>query len=106
VLAAVVLVAVIGFGAYKLKPVLNDMRHPESRIEANATTSEPTPSVAPTTNTASAATPAAGETSAPQSDAANAATQNSPQPGAATPSQPAATAERSDSQPSSPQKAY
>jgi serine/threonine protein kinase len=97
VLAAVVLVAVIGFGAYKLKPVLNDMRHPESRNEANA--SAATQSSATTAaNPATTPAPTSAETSASQSDAAATNAQNSQQPGAAAQSQPGATTEKSDSQ--------
>ncbi len=77
VLAAIVLVAVIGFGAYKLKPVLYDMRHPEVRNDANTSTNAPTSSAATTP------VPSAAETSTPQADTTAAAAQPSQQPAAA-----------------------
>ncbi len=43
VLAALVLVGVIGFGAYKLKPVLYDVRHPEAHNEAIANAAAQSP---------------------------------------------------------------
>jgi serine/threonine protein kinase len=76
VLAAIVLVAVIGFGAYKLKPVLYDMRHPEVRNDANAN------AAAPASSAAIAPAPSATETSTPQPDTTAAAAQTSQQPGA------------------------
>ncbi|HUE43053.1 MAG TPA: protein kinase [Candidatus Sulfotelmatobacter sp.] len=91
VLAAIVMVAVIGFGAYKLKPVLNDMRHPEARNEANAN------GTAPPTNSASNATapaPSATETVSPQTEA----TAPAPLPTASAQSQPTASTEKSDAQ--------
>jgi serine/threonine protein kinase len=91
VLAAIVLVAVIGFGAYKLKPVLYDVRHPEVRNEANASSAAP-PNVSP------APAPAVAESSAPQPEATATNAQNSQEPGAAAQSQPAGTTEKSDSQ--------
>ena len=45
VLAAIAMVAVIGFGAYKLKPVLYDMRHPEARTLNGAIASEHSASI-------------------------------------------------------------
>src|ERR1700722_14599635 len=74
VLAAIVLVAVIGFGAYKLKPVLYDMRHPEVRNDANAN--------APASSAPIAPAPSATETSTPQPATTAAAAQTSQQPGA------------------------
>jgi protein kinase-like protein/PEGA domain-containing protein len=87
VLAALVLVGVIGFGAYKLKPVLYDVRHPESDNEAIAN------AASQTSATAIAATPTATENTA----------QNSQQPNTTQP-QPEGTTEKSDSQ-SAPQNA-
>src|SRR5580704_12511687 len=77
VLAALVMVGVIGFGAYKLKPVLYDVRHPESRIDAAANTNAPAPSAA----TAPDSTTSDASTTPP--DATSAAAQNSQQPTAA-----------------------
>jgi serine/threonine protein kinase len=91
VLAAIVLVAVIGFGAYKLKPILYDVRHPEVRNDANASTAAPS-------NAAPATAPAVAEPSAPQTDATATNAQNSQESGAAPQSQPAAAIEKSDSQ--------
>jgi serine/threonine protein kinase len=78
VLAALVLVGVIGFGAYKLKPVLYDVRHPETRNEAiaNAATQSPNAATAPTTNGAAPST---------QQPDANATTAQDSQPNAAQP---------------------
>ena len=78
VLAALVLVAVIGFGAYKLKPVLNDMRHPEARNEANSAAAA-APANAPAAN---APAPTAVETLTPSTEAP-AATKDSAQSAAA-----------------------
>ncbi len=96
VLAALVMVGVIGFGAYKLKPVLYDVRHPESRIDAaaNANASAPSATTAPTSTS---------DASTPQPDATSAAAQNSPQP-AATQPQANAAPEKSD-EPSAQQNA-
>ena len=73
VLAAIAMVAVIGFGAYKLKPVLYDMRHPEARRDAIANTAAQ--------SSAGANAPAAtgAETSTPQPDAAATTAQTSQQ---------------------------
>jgi serine/threonine protein kinase len=98
VLAAVVLVAVIGFGAYKLKPVLNDMRHPESRNDANASATAPASSTATAANPATAPAPTSTETPASQPDATATNAQSSQQSATAAQSQPAATTEKSDSQ--------
>jgi serine/threonine protein kinase len=96
VLAAIVLVGVIGFGAYKLKPVLYDVRHPEVRRDAIANTAAQTPSGE---NEPAAA---AAETATPQPDAATTAQTSQPnaapnatQPTAAQ-SQPNSAAEKSD----------
>jgi serine/threonine protein kinase len=106
VLAAIVLVAVIGFGAYKLKPVLYDVRHPEVRRDAIANT-------AAQSSSESAPASAATETATPQPDAAATAAQTSQQsgttPNAAQPngtqSQPSGATEKSDSQPNAQQNA-
>ena len=110
VLAAIAMVAVIGFGAYKLKPVLYDMRHPEARRDAIANTAAQ--------SSAGANAPAAtgAETSTPQPDAAattaqtsqqlnstqSNATQSNATPSATQPnaaqSQPSGATEKSDSQ--------
>jgi serine/threonine protein kinase len=66
VLAAIVMVGVIGFGAYKLKPVLYDMRHPEVRNEANSATGAAT--AAANAPAANAPAPSAAETSAPATE--------------------------------------
>jgi serine/threonine protein kinase len=89
VLAALVLVGVIGFGAYKLKPILYDVRHPEVHNEAvaNAAAQSPNAVTAPTSN---------GENST-QPDA-NATTAQNSQPPAQTEAQPNAATEKSDSQ--------
>jgi hypothetical protein len=68
VLAAIVLVAVIGFGAYKLKPVLYDVRHPDVRRDAIANTAAQTP-----VGENAPAAAAAAETATPQPDAATTA---------------------------------
>ena len=65
VLAAIVLVAVIGFGAYKLKPVLYDLRHPEVRNQANSAAG----AAAPNTPEANAAAPNAVEILTPPAEA-------------------------------------
>jgi serine/threonine protein kinase len=98
VLAAVVLVAVIGVGAYKLKPVLNDMRHSEARNEANASATAPALSTATEVNPATTPAQTSTETSSSQPDATATNAPSSQQPGAAAQSQPAATTEKSDSQ--------
>jgi hypothetical protein len=105
VLAAIVLVAVIGFGAYKLKPILYDVRHPEVRRDAIANTA-----ARPSTESAPAST--ATETPTPQPDA-SATTAQTPQPGGTpnaaqpntTQSQPSGAAEKSDSQQNAQQNA-
>jgi serine/threonine protein kinase len=117
VLAAIVMVAVIGFGAYKLKPVLYDMRHPEVRNEANsaagaataaAAANAPVPSEAaanaPETSAPSAEPPAATKDSAqsaatpPQDTNAPAATNANSQNANAVPQPQPSVAEKSDSQ--------
>ncbi|HEY2823369.1 MAG TPA: protein kinase [Candidatus Acidoferrum sp.] len=96
VLAAIVMVAVIGFGAYKLKPVLYDMRHPEVRNEANSAAGAAAGAAAAAAN---APAPSAVETSTPSAEAPT-ATKDSAQ-SAATPPQdanaPAATNANSQS---------
>jgi eukaryotic-like serine/threonine-protein kinase len=91
VLAALVLVGVIGFGAYKLKPVLYDVRHPEVHNDAiaNAATQTSTAATAP----ASTAT----ENAAQPTDAAATIAQTSQQASSTQP-QAASTMEKSDSQ--------
>jgi serine/threonine protein kinase len=85
VLAALLLLAVIAFGAYKLKPVLYDVRHPEVRNEAtaNAATAAANTATAPTTTDLSVAQ----DSSTPAS-----------QPAAAEATQPNSTSEKTDSQ--------
>ncbi|HEX3120501.1 MAG TPA: protein kinase, partial [Candidatus Acidoferrum sp.] len=106
VLAAIVLVAVIGFGAYKLKPVLYDVRHPEVRRDAIANTAAQPSAVE------NAPSPATGETATPQSDATPTTAQNSQSsaaPNATQPTaaqtQPTGATEKSDSTQSWPQTA-
>ncbi len=91
VLAALVLVGVIGFGAYKLKPVLYDVRHPEAHNEAIANAAVQSP------NAATAPASGAADTSAQQPDA-NATTAQTSQPTNATQPQSDSTTEKSDSQ--------
>jgi serine/threonine protein kinase len=79
VLAAIAMVAVIGFGAYKLKPVLYDVRHPEVRRDAIANTAAQSSAA----ENAPAATGA--ETSTPQPDAAATTAQTSQQSNAMQP---------------------
>jgi eukaryotic-like serine/threonine-protein kinase len=89
VLAAIVLVAVIGFGAYKLKPVLYDLRHPEVRNEANSAAGA-APANAPAANVPA---PTAVEVLTPPAQAP-AATEDSAQSTSTTPQEanaPAAT---------------
>jgi eukaryotic-like serine/threonine-protein kinase len=96
VLAALVLVGVIGFGIYKLKPVLYDVRHPETRNDTAANTNaQAPPAVVPAANSAATPAPASNESSTPQPDATTAAAQNSQQPAAAQ-TQPNAAPEKSD----------
>jgi serine/threonine protein kinase len=85
VLAALLLLAVIAFGAYKLKPVLYDVRHPEVRNEAtaNAATAAANTATAPTTTDLSVAQ----DSSTPVS-----------QPAAVEATQPNSTSEKTDSQ--------
>ncbi|HXM14145.1 MAG TPA: PEGA domain-containing protein, partial [Candidatus Eremiobacteraceae bacterium] len=91
VLAALVLVGVIGFGAYKLKPVLYDVRHPETRNEAIAN--------AATQSSNSAALPASnGVDNSTQQPDANTTTAQTSQPSTQSETQPSSTAEKSDSQ--------
>jgi len=91
VLAALVLVGVIGFGAYKLKPVLYDVRHPETRNEAIAN--------AATQSSNSAAVPASnGVDNSTQQPDANTTTAQTSQPSTQSETQPSSTAEKSDSQ--------
>ena len=85
VFAAIAMLGVIAFGAYELKPVLYDVRHPEVRNEANAN------AALAASNAATA--PTSTETSGTPSDAAAGAAQNA-QPSSQT--QPGAT-EKSDS---------
>ena len=89
VLAALVLVGVIGFGAYKLKPILYDVRHPEVHNEAvaNAAAQSPNAVTAPTSNGENSTQPDANATTA----------QNSQPPNSTQPQSDAAT-EKSDSQ--------
>ncbi len=91
VLAALVLVGVIGFGAYKLKPILYDVRHPESHNQAiaDAATQSQNAAAAPTSNGADAAT---------QQPDANATTAQTSQPSTQSEAQPNGTPEKSDSQ--------
>jgi eukaryotic-like serine/threonine-protein kinase len=91
VLAGLVLVGVIGFGAYKLKPILYDVRHPEvhNQAVANAATQTQNSAAAPTSNGA--------ETTSQQADANATAAQTS-QPPAQTEAQPNDATEKSDSQ--------
>jgi serine/threonine protein kinase len=89
VLAAVVMVGVIGFGAYKLKPVLYDVRHPESRAAANDANAAP--------GTASAPASGSNESSMSQPEQAAGVAQNSQQPATAE-AQPNTAPEKSDSQ--------
>jgi serine/threonine protein kinase len=89
VLAALVLVGVIGFGAYKLKPVLYDVRHPETRNDAIAN--------AATQTQTDATAPAATGSAVQSADAPATTAQNSQQPSAAQP-QTDGAAEKSDSQ--------
>ena len=91
VLAALVLVGVIGFGAYKLKPILYDVRHPEVHNQAVANAAVQPP------NAATTATSNAADTSAQQPDA-TATTAQTSQPSAQTQAQPNAATEKSDSQ--------
>jgi eukaryotic-like serine/threonine-protein kinase len=91
VLAALVLVGVIGFGAYKLKPVLYDVRQPETRNEAIAN--------AATQSSNSAALPASnGVDNSTQQPDANTTTAQTSQPSTQSETQPSSTAEKSDSQ--------
>jgi serine/threonine-protein kinase len=91
VLAGLVLVGVIGFGAYKLKPILYDVRHPEvhNQAVANAAAQPPNSAAAPTSNGA--------ETTSQQPEANATAAQTS-QPPAQTEAQPNDATEKSDSQ--------
>jgi serine/threonine protein kinase len=91
VLAGLVLVGVIGFGAYKLKPILYDVRHPEVHNQAVANAAVQSP------NAATTATSNAADTPAQQPDA-TATTAQTSQPSAQTEAQPNAAAEKSDSQ--------
>ncbi|HEY4906098.1 MAG TPA: protein kinase [Candidatus Acidoferrum sp.] len=88
VLAALVLVGVIGFGAYKLKPVLYDVRHPEVHNQAVANAAA---------QTSTAATAPATENAAQPTDAPAVTAQNSQQP-ISTQSQSDGATEKSDSQ--------
>src|ERR1700722_3914799 len=88
VLAALVLVGVIGFGAYKLKPVLYDVRHPEAHNQAVANAAA---------QTSTAATAPATENAAQPTDAPAVTAQNSQQP-ISTQSQSDGATEKSDSQ--------
>jgi serine/threonine protein kinase len=90
VLAALVLVGVIGFGAYKLKPVLYDVRHPETRNDAIANAAAQA-----NTTTAPAANGAEPPTQQPD---ANAAAAQTSQPSSQPETQPSGTPEKSDSQ--------
>ena len=87
VFAAIAMLGVIAFGAYELKPVLYDVRHPEVRNEANAN------AALAASNAATA--PTSAETSGTPSDAATGAAQNA-QPATSSPAQPGTT-EKSDS---------
>src|SRR5579863_4664953 len=58
VLAALLLLAVIAFGAYELKPVLYDVRHPEVRNEATANVATAVLNSAAAPNPTSTETPA------------------------------------------------
>jgi serine/threonine protein kinase len=105
VLAAIVLVAVIGFGAYKLKPVLYDVRHPEVRRDAIANT-------AAQSSTENAPASTASETAAPQPDTATTTVQTSQSSAAPNATQPTivqsqtnGAAEKSDAQQSAQQNA-
>jgi serine/threonine protein kinase len=85
VLAAILMLGVIAFGAYKLKPVLYDMRHPEAR---SATANSTTP-------VAAAPTPAATETAPAAADSqptGNASSQPSNAPAQSDSAQPSAPA--------------
>jgi serine/threonine protein kinase len=86
VLAALLLLAVIAFGAYKLKPVLYDVRHPEVRNEAtaNAATAAANTATAPTTTDPSV-----------EQDSSTTALQ----PAAVPEAQPNSPTEKTDSQP-------
>jgi serine/threonine protein kinase len=87
VLAALLLVGVIGFGVYKLKPVLYDARHPESSANAGA----------PSGTAATAPAPAAAENAAQQTET-QAPAPPTAQSEAGAQSQPNGATEKSDSQ--------
>jgi Tfp pilus assembly protein PilV len=85
VLAALLLLAVIAFGAYKLKPVLYDVRHPEVRNEATANAA---------TAASNTAAPSATEPPATQD-----ASTSTSQPAVAPQTQANSPTEKTDSQP-------